>query len=135
MEIIGLTHPIPTKFAERIYNENKTVFVGKKNLYKAIKGSKFIIYESQGAMAYTGMAEIEEIGKMKTSTLSRKFKNELIVTSAELKEYAKGREEMSYIKFKNFHKFTNPVKPKRFVSIGGKYIYKDEFEMIEKNKE
>lgn len=29
MKIFGVTHPIPTEFAERIYNERKTVFVGK----------------------------------------------------------------------------------------------------------
>ena len=36
--IKGVSHPIPTEFAERIYNEGKTVFVGKSYLGKVIKG-------------------------------------------------------------------------------------------------
>jgi hypothetical protein len=41
---------------------------------------------------------------------------------------------MNVIEFENFEKFTKPVKPKRFVTVAGKYIYEDEFEMIKKNK-
>ena len=32
----------------------------------------------------------------------------------------------SGIEFENFEKFTKPVKPKRFVTVAGKYIYEDE---------
>ena len=43
---------------ERIYKNGKTVFVGKSHLGKVSKGDKFIIYESHGAKAYTGWADI-----------------------------------------------------------------------------
>jgi len=33
-----------------------------------------------------------------------------------------------------FEKFKKSVIPKRFVAVSGKYIYEDEFKMIEKNK-
>lgn len=38
MEIKGVSHPIPTEYAERIYNNGKTVFVGKSHLGKVEKG-------------------------------------------------------------------------------------------------
>ena len=46
----------------------------------------------------------------------------------------KGRTEMTVIELENFEKFKIPVKPERFVAVSGKYIYEDEFKMIEKNK-
>ena len=64
MEIKGVSHPIPTEYAERIYKNGKTVFVGKSHLGKVEKGDKFIIYESHGAKAYTGWADIVSIQKM-----------------------------------------------------------------------
>jgi hypothetical protein len=132
-EIKGVSHPVPTEYAERIY-EGKTVFVGKSYLGKVSEGDKFIIYESHGAKAYTGWADIKSIGKQKTSNIVRKYGNKLIISKEELQEYAKGRTEMNVIEFENFQKFKNPVVPNRFVAVSGKYIYEDEFKTIEKNK-
>lgn len=134
-EIMGVSHPIPTEYAERIYNEGKTVFVGKSHLGKVSPGDKFIIYESHGARAYTGWATIKFIGKEKTSSIIRKYKNKLMITPEEFKEYSKGRDQMNVIEFENFQKFNNPVVPKRFVAVSGKYIYPDEFQMITRNKD
>jgi len=135
MEIKGVSHPIPTEYAERIYNNGKTVFVSKSHLGKVEKWDKFIIYESHGAKAYTGWADIVSIQKMKPSAITRKYKNQLIITAEELKEYTKNRTEMNVIEFENFQKFKKPVVPKRFVVLRGKYIYEEEFKMIDKNKD
>jgi len=135
MKILGVSHPIPPKYAKRIYNENKTVFVGKRCLCKVSKGDKFIIYESYGKKAYTGWANINEIGKIKTDSVIKKYGEYLIVTKEEFDEYSKGRKEMFVIEFENFQKFKNPVKPSRYVTVGGKYIYKNEFERIKRRKD
>jgi hypothetical protein len=116
MNILAVSHPIPTKYAERIYNERKNVFVGKSYLGKASVGDKFIIYESHGARAYTGWADIKSIGKQKTSIIARKYGKNLIITKDELQEYANGKSEMNVIEFENFEKFKNPVKPSSCLS-------------------
>lgn len=134
MKIVAVSHPIPTEYAERIYKEGKTVFVGKSYLGKVNPGDKFIVYESHGAKAYTGWADIKSIGKQKTSSITRKYGKELIVTKEEFQEYAKGKPEMNVIEFENFEKFKKSVKPSRFVTVAGKYIDEDEFKIIKKNK-
>lgn len=134
MKIVALAHPIPTEYAKRIYNEGKTVFVGKSYLGRVSPGDKFIIYESRGARAYTGWADIKSIGKQKTNTIASKYGKKLMITKEELQEYAKGKSEMNVIEFENFEKFKNPIKPTRFVTVAGKYIDKNEFKTIEKNK-
>lgn len=134
-KIMGVSHPVPTEYARRIYDEGKDVFVGKSYLGKVSPGDKFIIYESHGAKAYTGWADIKSIGKQKTGDILKKYGDRLIVTEDEFREYSKGRKEMNVIEFENFEKFKNPVKPKRFVTVAGKYIYEEEFKMIEGNKD
>ncbi|HOI71417.1 MAG TPA: DUF365 domain-containing protein [Methanobacterium sp.] len=135
MKIVGVSHPIPTEIAERIYEENKNVFVGKRCLCKVGKGDKFIIYESQGAKKYTGWADIKFIGRMKPKSISKRYGKKLMITGKELKEYSKDRKDMFVIEFENFQKFSKPVKPKGyFVTIAGKYINEDEYKTIEAKK-
>lgn len=134
MKIFAVSHPIPPEYAKRIYNNDKTVFVGKRCLCRVSNGDKFIIYESQEAKSYTGWADIKYIGKIKTNSITRKYGKKLMISNEELKEYSKGRDEMFVIEFENFEKFNKPIKPKRFVTVGGKYIYEDEFKFINKNK-
>lgn len=135
MGIVGVSHPIPTDIAEGIYKGNKNVFVGKRCLCKVHKGDKFVIYESRGAKSYTGWADIKFIGKLKPKSIYNKYGKSLIISRKELEEYSKGRKDMFVIEFENFEKFSKPVKPKRFVTVAGKYIYGDELKMIEEKKD
>lgn len=135
IEIKGVSHPIPTEYAQRIYNDGKTVFISKSHLGKVSKGDKFIIYESHGAKAYTGWADIKSIGKIKTNSIFKKYGKDLMITKEEFEEYSKFRPQMNVIVFEKFEKFNNPVKPKRFVSISGKYIYNGEYKQIVNNKD
>ena len=135
MTICGVSHPIPTKYAKKIYNEGKTVFVGNSYLGKASKNDKFIIYESWGAKAYTGWANIEFIAKMKPSEILTKYKKDMMIDIKDFKEYSKNRKLMTVIKFNNFEKFKHPIKPDRFVALSGKYIYEDEFKKIVSKKD
>lgn len=132
--IKGVTHPVPTEFAQRIYG-GKTVFVGKSFLGKVKKGDKFVLYESHGARAFTGWADILKVEKINKSEILKEYANKLMITSKEFEEYSKGKKQMTIIEFENFELFKNKVVPKRFVGIGGKYISSDEFNMIEKNKD
>lgn len=134
-EIMGLTHPIPTEFAKRIYKNNKTVFVSKRHLKKVNPGDKFVIYESHGARAYVGWADIKSTTKMNPRTIIKNYKDDLMLTREEFREYSKNKKYMSILEFKNFEMFKNKVIPKRFVSMSGKYIYKDEFNYIIENKD
>jgi len=131
--IKGITHPIPTEFAKRIY-DGKTVFICKRYLGKAQKGDKFIVYESHGAKAYTGWADIISITQMKPKQIREKYEKQMMLNKEEFKEYSYGQKLMTAIEFNNFELFKNKVTPKRFVCVGGKYINKDEFNRILKTK-
>lgn len=135
MEIFGVTHPIPPEFVERIYDDGKTVFVGKRCLCKAEKGDKFVVYQSHDVKAYTGWADIKYIGKIKTKEVIRKYGKKLMITKEEFQQYSRKRDEMFVIEFENFEKFKKPVKPQGYyVTVAGKYIYDEEYNMIDNNK-
>lgn len=134
MEILGVSHPVPTEYASRIYEENKTVYIGRRALKKAPIGSKFVVYESYGAKAFTGMGDIKFIGLMAPKDILEKYKDKMIVTINEFNDYSKGEKQMNVIEFENFEKFQNPVKPQRFITPAGKYIYKEQLTNIIKNK-
>ena len=134
MEIVAVSHPIPTEYATRIYNFGKSVFVGRSYLGKVVPGDKFVIYESHGAKAYTGWADIKSIGKQKTDIITQKYGKKLMITTEEFVEYSNNRDEMNVIEFENFEKFRNPVKPLGFVKESGKYIDEYEFNSIMKKK-
>ncbi len=130
-KIYGITHPVPKEFAERIY-DGKNVYVGKSFLKSAKKGDKFILYESHGAGAFTGWADIVNIDSMSVSDILEDYENDLMLTSDELKDYA-GKKKIVVIEFNNFKKFDKPIKPKHFVSMRGKYINKAEFDLLSKS--
>lgn len=134
IKIVGISHPIPTEYAKRIYDEGKTVFVSRSYLGKVSKGAKFIIYESYGEKAYTGWADIVSIGKMKTNKILKKYQSKLMITSEEFEVYSEHKDMMNVIEFENFEKFETPVKPDRFVTVAGKYIDETEYEMIRSKK-
>ncbi|MEJ8542893.1 DUF365 domain-containing protein [Methanothermobacter wolfeii] len=134
MIIKGVTHPVPTEYAKRIYDEGKDVFVCKPYLGRVSPGDKFVIYESHGAKAYTGWADIVSIQKMPKRKIISEYGERLMLTEDEFRDYSRDRKEMTIIEFKNFEKFRAPVKPKRFISIGGKYIREDEYKMVEENR-
>lgn len=133
MGIKAVTHPVPEKYAKRIYDKNKTVYVGKSYRGKVSKGDKFVLYESYGAKAYTGWADIEFIGKMRPIDALKKYKDQLMITEKEFKEYTAGSDSINVIEFDNFRKFKKTVKPPRYVSKGGKYLTKQELALILNN--
>ena len=72
---------------------------------------------------------------MPRAEIIEKYGDRLMLREDEFREYAKGRSHMTVIEFENFEKFKNPVKPKRFVTVAGKYIDEEEFKIITESKD
>lgn len=129
---MGVTHPIPKEYAERIYG-GKTVYIGKRFLTKVKKGDKFVIYESHGVSAYTGWADIISIEQLTSKQVMKKYSNQIMLTEKELKEYDNNK-KLNVILFENFKKFNKPIKPKKFITMGGKYILDNEYKILSKSE-
>lgn len=62
-----------------------------------------------------------------------KYSNQCMLSEKELKEYATNK-KLNVILFENFEEFTKPIKPKKFITMGGKYILENEYNNILKSK-
>ncbi len=134
-EIVGVTYPIPKQFVDRFFKKGKDVFVKPVTVWKQLKpGMKFVFYQSREDTGFVGEAKIKDIklidDPMKVFEL---YGDRVFLTREELKEYVKSQERWGrkserkrrkwlVIELEDIRKYDKPVKPKRFVPVGGQYL-------------
>ncbi|WP_461864980.1 ASCH domain-containing protein [Thermococcus sp.] len=139
-EIVGVTFPVPKQFLDRILEEGKTVFVKPATL-RAVPNMKIIFYASREYQGWYGEAEIESVEHFTSvEEIIRKYKDELFLTAKELREYEKERQRWHsrgkrrrpwmVVKLKNVRKYPNIIKPKRFITVSGRYVKGEEYREI-----
>ncbi|RLI85878.1 MAG: hypothetical protein DRP01_05290 [Archaeoglobales archaeon] len=135
MKIVGVTFPIPKQFMDRFFKEDKNVFVKPATVWKELKPRmKFVFYQSREDQGFVGEAKIKEIklidDPMKVFEI---YGNRVFLTKEELKDYVKSQERWGrktekkkkkwlVIELEDIRKYDKPIKPKRFVPVGGQYI-------------
>ena len=132
-EIEGVAFPIPKRFAQRFF-EGKDVFVKPATVFKELKpGMKFVIYQSHEDTGFVGEARIKAISFADDPMeLLEKYGERLFLNEKELKEYVKSQERWGRrkakkkkwmaIELEEIKRYEKPVKPKRFVTVGGCYL-------------
>ena len=134
-KIGGVTFPIPKQFINRFFNEGKDVFIKPATVWKELKpGMKFVFYQSHEDTGFVGEAKIKSIqlidDPMKVFEM---YGDRVFLTREELKEYIrsqnrwkrkkeKKKKKWLVIELEDIRKYDKPIKPKRFVSVGGQYI-------------
>ncbi|XRO75081.1 DUF365 domain-containing protein [Methanocaldococcus sp. 28A] len=140
-DIIGATFPIPKPLIGRILDEHKNVFVKPATLTKLEKGMKIIFYASREEQGFYGEAEIEKVEFFENPMkILEKYKDEMFLTEEEFKEYIDSSKKWGYgrkkkkpwmvIVLKNIKKYSKVVKPKRFITVGGRYVKEKEYKEI-----
>lgn len=129
MRIVGVCHPIPKDIAEEIYSGKRSL-VFNSFMKKIKKGQKFLLYESQGAKAYTGWGNIELVENNYPSQIWSKYKDELVLDNKNFFNYVSKKSTVTFIRLKDFQLFNKIIIPKNFVSMRGKYLYEDEYDWI-----
>ena len=135
MSIVGVAFPIPKWFIERFFDMGKDVFIKPATIYKRLKPSmKFLFYQSRENQGFVGEAKIKEIklidDPMKVFEM---YGDRVFLTKEELKEYVKSQERWGrktekkrkkwlVIVLEDIRRYDKPIKPKRFVPVGGQYV-------------
>jgi len=132
-KIVGVTFPIPKKFMDRFFTD-KDVFVKPATVWKQLKaGMKFVFYQSHEDTGFVGEAKIKRIILVEDPMkLYETYGDRIFLTKSELKEYIKSQERWGRgskkkklwmaIELEDIKKYKKPIKPKRFVPVGGQYI-------------
>jgi hypothetical protein len=133
-EITGVTYPIPKWYIDRFFKEGKDVFVKPATAWRGLKpGMKFVFYQSHEDTGFVGEAKIKRVVLMDDPMkIYETYKDRIFLTKDELKEYIKSQERWGRsdkkkkpwmaIELEDIKKYKNPIKPKRFVSVGGQYL-------------
>ena len=138
-EIIGVTYPIPKQFIYRFFKEGKDVFVKPATVWKQLKpGMKFVFYQSHKDTGFVGEARIKRVVLLEDPMkLYETYGDRIFLTEDELKKYIKSQEKWKSgwkhrkqqkkrlwmaIELEDIKKYDKPVKPKRFVPVGGQYL-------------
>ncbi len=133
--IVGASYPIPKQFMDRFFKQGKDVFVKPATVWKELKpGMKFVFYQSREDQGFVGEAKIKEIklidDPMKVFEM---YGDRVFLTKDELKEYVKSQERWGrkrekkrkkwlVIELEDIRRYDKPIKPKRFVPVGGQYV-------------
>lgn len=133
-EIVGVAYPIPKQFMDRFFKDGKDVFVKPATVWKQLKpGMKFVFYQSHEDTGFAGEAKIKRILLQEDPMkFFETYGDRIFLTKQELKEYIKSQERWGYgkkkrklwmaIELEGIKKYAKPVKPKRFVPVGGQYL-------------
>ena len=141
-EIIGATFPVPNEFLDKILKERKNVFVKPATLTRLKPGMKIIFYASHENQGYAGEAEIESVEIVKNPMeILEKYKDKMFLTEKEFKEYLASQKRWGKVRHKpwmvivlrNIKEYPKRSMPKRFISVSGRYVRKDEYERIMKS--
>jgi len=130
-KIVGVAFPIPKQFMDRFFKEGKDVFIKPATVFKELKpGMKFVLYQSHEDTGFVGEAKIKDIklidDPMKVFEM---YGDRVFLIKEELKEYVKSQERWGrkkkkwlVIELEDVKRYDKPIKPKRFVPVGGQYI-------------
>lgn len=140
-EVVGAAYPVPSDLLERIFS-GKDVFIKHPTCFKELsKGKKILFYSSRVVRAIVGEATVKDIGMMKIDEIYKKYGDRVFITREEARNYSRPLKDRGkggpardvtflVLELSDVRKFDKPVKPKRFVTAGGKYVTKREYESI-----
>lgn len=131
-EIVGAAFPVFHHLMKRFFKEGKKVFAKNSKFSRLKPGSKIIFYASREVHALVGEGTIKTIEFLTPQETIQKYKDDLFLTEKELNTYAREKRVSKFLvaRLSEIKEYTNPVIPKRFISIAGKYISKPEYEEI-----
>ena len=130
MEAIGIVYPIPKEIMNSLFNEKKSVFVkfthqpSKKTIIRIKEGMKLYLYESHSENCFVGEADISKVSYLLLEDILKKYREKLIISEKDLREYAQGRESkmLLVLNLVNIKKYDKPRKSKKRITMAGHYI-------------
>lgn len=136
--VTGVTFPILKWHMKAFFEGGKTVFIKPATVWKKLQpGMKFVFYQSREDTGYVGEAKIKNvILSPKPWELYNSYKGKVFLDEKEFKDYigftekwkrSKKKQEKKErnwmaIELEDIQEYSEPVKPKRFVPVGGQYL-------------
>jgi hypothetical protein len=138
-EIVGVTFPIPKQYVSRFFTDGKSVFIKPAQCFKLLKPDmKFIFYQSHEDTGFVGEGKIVSVSFAdEPLVLIEQFDDRLFLTKEEIETYILNqkrwggvrvrkdiikKKKWMAIELKDIKRYKQIEKPKRFVTVGGRYL-------------
>ncbi len=137
--IIGVTYPIPKKYMNRFFINQKNVFIKPATCFKELRPEmKFVFYQSHEDTGFVGEGKIVSVLIIDDPfVIVGQFKDRLFLTKEEVEIYINNqkrwegirsqknhmkKKKWMVIELKDIEKYDQIRKPDRFVTVGGRYL-------------
>jgi hypothetical protein len=137
-KIIGVIYPIPLKFVNRIFDDNRNVFVkyiAHPN-HMRIALRKILFYESQGNKEIVGEARIKANEFLTPLEVLEKYGDRVFLDRDELTKYASRRplrtmsRKMLVLVLTKPVKYSKRIKYEKPLTMAGKYLTKEDYDAL-----
>jgi len=140
---VGVLFPAPAKYAPRILEEGKDVFVkylARGNMAGLKLGNKIVFYASGGSRQIVGEARIGQIEFLTPDQVLEKYEDRLFITREELRQYTARQPGRTSSKLlfvallKTIKKYATPVRCEIPITMAGMTLTKDSYRSITRSK-
>lgn len=134
MKVIGAIFPLPSHLVDRIFKEERNVFLKPPTVYKDLrKGSKILFYASGEIREIIGEGTTEKVELLKPEEAVKKYGKKLFLDPDEVSEYLRGKKRASkvlVIVLRGLRRYRKGYKPRRFITVTGKRLMESEYKEI-----
>lgn len=144
-KIVGAIYPIPLEFVDRIFAEQRNVFVkylGNSTSTRLSTGSKILFYASRGQKEIVGEATIKAIEFVSPEAVLERHGDKLFLNRDELMNYVTHRSSrrpskpMMALVLSKPRRYSRGVKYNKPISMVGEYLTEENYKtVIQRTKE
>ena len=137
-EIIGVVYPVPVQYIDRLFDEDRNVFVKyvRSPSIKVNPRDKVLIYASQGSKEVVGEGIIDALYFKTPEEVLKKYGDKLFLTRDELYDYARSQptrpltKKMLVLVLSGLRKYSDAIKYPRPMTMAGEYITREKYESL-----
>jgi len=137
---IGVVFPIMREHVDRIFGEQKNVFVKFSHFKNLTEGSK-IVFHVSGEKVLVGEGVIKTVQKLDPKDAWARYHNRIFLSNDEYNDYITkspvGERKSKTITVLVLHKlrrFKKPIPPRRRMTYAGYYITQNDYEHIKRQE-
>lgn len=131
-QIIGVVYPIPLQYINRIFLQNRNVFVKylPRSNTKIQTGHKTIFYASSGSKEIMGEGTIENMEFMTPDEAWQKYSDKIFLNQKELHQYTISQpkrtptKKMLVLTLGQLKRYEKAIKYPRPITMAGEYLKK-----------
>ena len=135
-KVVGVIYPIPLKFVDRLFSEQRNVFVkylAHPTRVRIAQRNRILFYASHGQKELVGEASITSIEFLTPTEALERYDGKVFLNKAELMQYTSGRspsKKLLVMVLSQPRKYAKAVKYWKPITMAGEYITEEVYKKL-----